>query len=38
MRMASLSPEMRVEAMWDHVYGIPKGRGCCVTIGISSVT
>jgi hypothetical protein len=38
MRTASLSPEIRVEAMCDHVCGIPNGRGFGVAIGMRSVT
>ena len=38
IRMASFSPEMRVDAMCDHVWGIPNGRGFGVTIGMRSVT
>jgi hypothetical protein len=38
MRMASFSPDIRVDAMCDHVAGIPNGRGFGVTIGMRSVT
>lgn len=38
MRIASLSPEIRVDAMCDHVCEIPKGSAFGVAMGIRSVT
>lgn len=37
-RRASLSPEMSVEAMWDHVSGMSNGKGLVGRKGMRSVT